>query len=218
MNFKLAVAQQQKDRHLVSLTAPTGFITGQSPTLENGQKDMRLELVDVLMIDVGYTDVTWSHAWNSVWVSSYRHFLVVCGWLVNIMRGSRGCWSSWQGSQCTLFSDLVLYWTCGSISTVLAPGYPQAPPVLEPKPWVSFIVNNCMYCADIFIPQHPPTSVFALTAASVCLPCFLFSSWWSDFHTESLFRISQSPLRLETLPASLVKVTPFARSGGALEI
>lgn len=84
------------------MTALTGFITEHSLTLENGQKDMRVELVDVLMIDVGCTDVTWSHAWNSVWVSSYRHFLVVCGWLVKIMRGSRGCWSSWLRSQCSL--------------------------------------------------------------------------------------------------------------------
>lgn len=145
---------------------------------------MRAELVDVLMIDVGCTDVTWSHAWNSVWVSSYRHFLAVCGWLVNIIRGSRGCWSSWTSSRCTLFSALVLRWTSGSVSTVLAPGYPWAPPphLLEPKPWVSFIVNNRMYYADIFIQKQPHPLCFP-PCHDVCL-----SSCWSDFHIESSFQ------------------------------
>lgn len=52
---------------------------------------------------------------------------------------------------------------------------------------------------------------------SACL--FFFSLTGGQTFILSLyFRISQSPLRLETLPASLVKVTLFAKSGGALEI
>lgn len=122
---------------------------------------MWVELVDLLMIDVGCTDVTWSHAWNSVWVSSYRHFLVVSGWLVNIMRGSRGCWSSWQGSQCTLSSALDLYWT-----SRCAPGCPQAPPYWGQNPGLS----TTLFCADIFIPSPHHLAVCLL---SICLSPFL---------------------------------------------
>lgn len=122
VNFQIsccAIAKKKK-------TAIWSLIAGPSPSLENGQRAMWVELVDVLMIDVGFTDVTWSHAWNSVWGSSYRDFLIICGRPVNNRRGSRGCWSSWQGSQCSLLSASVLHWTFGNTSTAVAPGNPQA--------------------------------------------------------------------------------------------
>lgn len=178
MNFNL---QSKK-----TLTAPASFITGHSPMLEDGQKDMWVELVDVLMIDVGCTDVTWSHAWNSVWVSSYRHFLVVCGWLVNITRGSRGFWSSWQTSQCTLFSALVYYWTCGSSSTVLAPGYPQVPPYWSHSPGSPLYSSTKCTVQECSSRRHP--HLLVCPQYHECLAAFLLCSWWSDFHMESLFQ------------------------------
>lgn len=67
---------------------------------------MKIKSVDVLMIDVGHVDVTWFYAWDSVWVSLYHDFLVVFGWLVNMVRRSRGLWKYWQ--KCSPFSVLKL--------------------------------------------------------------------------------------------------------------
>lgn len=61
--------QSQRDSHLVTHHRALS-------TLEKRQKAMWVELVDVLMIDVGFTDVTWSHAWNSVCGGSNHHFLL----------------------------------------------------------------------------------------------------------------------------------------------
>lgn len=51
--------------------------------LNNGQNILWVQLVDMLMIDAGCTDVMWPHAWNFVCGSSHRHFLLVCERLVN---------------------------------------------------------------------------------------------------------------------------------------
>lgn len=55
--------------------------------LNNAQNLLRVRLADALMIDAGCTDVTWSHAWNSVCGGSHRCFLPVCGRLVNDIQG-----------------------------------------------------------------------------------------------------------------------------------
>lgn len=51
--------------------------------LNNRQNILWVQLVDVLMIDAGCTDVMWPHAWNSVCGSAHRRFLLVCERLVN---------------------------------------------------------------------------------------------------------------------------------------
>lgn len=92
--------------------------------------------------------------------------------------------------------------------------WPQASPRHPLLYWVSFIVNNCMYRADIFTPLFHH---LVCPHDYVCLSAFHLPGG-QTFILSLYFRISQSPLRLETLPASLVKVTLFAKSGGALEI
>ena len=62
------------------------------------------------------------------------------------------------------------------------PRLPLGTPPQKKKPWVSFIVNNGMYCVDFFIQKQPHPLCF-LPRHDVCM-----SSCWSDFHIESLFQ------------------------------
>lgn len=58
-----------------------------SSALNDAQNLLRVQLADALMTGAGCTDVTWSHAWNSVCGGSHRRFLLVCGRLVNNIQG-----------------------------------------------------------------------------------------------------------------------------------
>lgn len=135
----------------------------------NGQRDMRVEVVDVLMIDVGCADVTWSHAWNSVWVSSYHHFLVVCGWLVNIMRGSRGCW--FLGKACSVLCSL-LPWSLTEPLGAPQLYWPQATPR---HPGAEAKTLGLIYSQQYYVlcrhphPSTPPAFLFTLL---LCLSVF----------------------------------------------
>lgn len=86
-------------------------------SLNNAQNLLRVQLVDAIMIDPGCTDVTWSHAWNSVCGSSHHHFLLVCGRLVDNIQGIQEAlllqtprrtlvWTSGSNFSCTGYSHL----------------------------------------------------------------------------------------------------------------
>ena len=104
-----------------------------------------------------------------------------------------------------LFGPLLNPWVC--------PMLLSGTPILEPKPWV---VNNSVLCRHLHPFTRPPHCL-----PSLCLPFTSLSFALPGGQTSILslyFRVSHSPLRLEILLASLVKVTLFAKSGGALEI
>ena len=155
------------------------------------------------MIDVGCTDVTWSHAWNSAWVSSYRHFLVVCGRPFNIMGGIQRLLVLLAGVPvCSVLCLGPLVNLCEQLNCA-GSRLPLDTLLQGKKPWVSFIVNNC---SDIFIPPNPhPPTCFALRM-TVCLSYFSFPDGLT-FILSLYLQISQSEMNKLCLPSTLVEVT-----------
>lgn len=124
---------------------------------------MWVELVDVLMIDVGFTDVTWSHAWNSVCGGSNHHFLLAWG----------GPSQQREGMQRPLvllaevlseYSAFALFanQTFGCSSTALA-WHTQTG--AKAQDLIYGLWPNRL-CSLLLHPATPPPSLFALTTKS----------------------------------------------------